>query len=137
QGVGRKGDQVPPQAGDQHMSWLVGGKEGAARRSGVVTVLDVGSAKICCIIARLLPLEDGRALRNRTHRVKVIGIGHHKSLGIKSGVIVDLERAEQAIRLAVDAAERMAGLTVDSLIVNVSAGRLRSATSSATINLGG
>jgi len=119
------------------MSWLSGGKEGAARRSGVVTVLDVGSAKICCIIARLLPLEDGRALRNRTHRVKVIGIGHHKSLGIKSGVIVDLERAEQAIRLAVDAAERMAGVTVDSLCVNVSAGRLRSATSSATINLGG
>jgi cell division protein FtsA len=45
---------------------------------------------------------------------------------VKVGVIVDLDRAEQAIRLAVDAAERMAGLTVDSLIVNVSAGRLKS-----------
>ena len=52
----------------------------------------------------------------------MIGIGHQRSRGIKSGVVVDLDKAEQAIRLAVDAAERMAGLTVDSLIVNV-AGR--------------
>ena len=67
----------------------------------------------------------------------MIGIGHQKSRGVKSGVVVDLDRAEQAIRLAVDAAERMAGLTVDSLIVNLAAGRLKSETFSATINLGG
>ncbi|MBY8915766.1 cell division protein FtsA [Nitratireductor sp. L1-7-SE] len=119
------------------MSWLSEPKKGAARRSGIITVLDVGSSKVCCIIARLMPAEEGRALRHRTHRVKVIGIGHQQSQGMKSGVIVDLDRAEEAIRLAVDAAERMAGLTVDSLIVNVSAGRLRSETISASINLGG
>ncbi|SEB40141.1 cell division protein FtsA [Nitratireductor aquibiodomus] len=119
------------------MSWLSEPKKGAVRRSGIITVLDVGSSKVCCIIARLMPAEEGRALRHRTHRVKVIGIGHQQSQGMKSGVIVDLDRAEEAIRLAVDAAERMAGLTVDSLIVNVSAGRLRSETISASINLGG
>ncbi|WP_159593125.1 cell division protein FtsA [Chelativorans xinjiangense] len=119
------------------MSWLLGDRNAAQRRSGIITVLDVGSSKVCCIIARLLPSEGGRALPHRTHRIKVIGIGHQKSEGVKSGVIVDLERAEQAVRLAVDAAERMAGLTVDSLIVNVSAGRLKSETASATINLGG
>jgi cell division protein FtsA len=52
-------------------------------------------------------------------------------------VVVDLDRAEQSIRQCVDAAERMAGLTVDSLIVNVSSGRMRSETFSATINLRG
>src|SRR5690606_27899154 len=67
----------------------------------------------------------------------VIGIGHQKSQGVKSGVVMDMDRAEHAIRLAVDAAERMAGLTVDSLIVNLTAGRLASETFSATINLGG
>ncbi len=51
----------------------------------------------------------------------MLGIGHQRSRGIKSGVVVDLDAAEQAIRLAVDAAERMAGVTVDSLIVNLSA----------------
>lgn len=119
------------------MIWPGADRNGAARRSGIVTVLDVGSSKICCIIARLLPRGETEALRQRTHRIKVIGIGHQKSQGIKSGVVVDLDRAEQAIRLAVDAAERMAHLTVDSLIVNVSAGRLRSEAASATVKLGG
>jgi len=119
------------------MNWLEGDKQAASRRSGIVTVLDVGSSKVCCIIARLKPRDGSHTLLARTHQVQVIGIGHQKSLGVKSGVVIDLDRAEQAIRLAVDAAERMAGLTVDSLIVNLAAGRLKSRVFSATINLGG
>jgi cell division protein FtsA len=119
------------------MSLLGGQVEASQRRSGVITVLDIGSSKICCVIAKLKPRKAGQSLLARTHNVQVIGIGHQKSQGVKSGVIVDLDRAEQAIRLAVDAAERMAGLTVDSLLVNVTAGRLRSETFGATINLGG
>jgi len=69
--------------------------------------------------------------------MEVLGIGHQRSRGVKSGVIIDLDAAEQSIRLAVDAAERMAGLTVDSLIVNISAGRLKSETFTASVNLGG
>ncbi|HMM64071.1 MAG TPA: cell division protein FtsA, partial [Mesorhizobium sp.] len=118
------------------MNWL-GGHGDALRRSGVLTVLDVGSSKVCCMVAKLKPREQGTLLRGRSHRIQVIGIGHQKSQGVKSGVVVDLDRAEHAVRLAVDAAERMAGLTVDSLIANVTAGRLRSETFSATINLGG
>src|SRR4029079_1455244 len=45
--------------------------------------------------------------------------------------------AERAIRLAVDAAERMAEVTIASLIVNLSCGRLKSETFSASINVGG
>ena len=86
-----------------------------SRRSMTVSVLDVGSTKICCLIARLKPLEPGEsseALRGRTHSIEVLGIGHQRSRGIKSGVVANLDAAEQAIRLAVDAAERMAGVTV-------------------------
>jgi cell division protein FtsA len=118
------------------MSWLGAGKDGS-KRAGIVTVLDVGSSKVCCIIARLKPRDGAPILKNRTHDVQVIGIGHQKSQGVKSGVIIDLDKAEHAIRLAVDAAERMAGLTVDSLIVNITAGRLKSESFAATINLGG
>lgn len=118
------------------MSWLPGHKEGVVR-SGVVTVLDVGSSKVCCVVAKLKPSGDSQLLKTRTHKVRIVGIGHQKSQGVKGGVVVDLERAEQAIRQCVDAAERMAGLTVDSLIVNLSAGRLRSEKFHATINLGG
>lgn len=120
------------------MSWLGSDAAGAAgNRSGVVTILDMGSSKVCCMIGRLMPCEESARLPGRTHQVRVIGIGHQKSQGVKSGVIVDLDRAEQAVRLAVDAAERMAGLTVDSMIVNVSAGRLKSEVLSANVNLGG
>lgn len=119
------------------MSWLPGSKENGVRKSGVVTVLDIGSSKVCCIIAKLMPREGSRLLPGRTHQIQVLGIGHQKSQGVKSGVIVDLDRAEQSVRLAVDAAERMAGLTVESLIVNLSSGRLRSEIMSANVRLNG
>ena len=107
------------------------------KRATTVTVLDIGSSKVVCMIGRLTPHEGGQLLAGRTHSVEVVGIGHQKSRGIKAGVIADLDAVEGAVRLAVDAAERMAGITVDSLIVNVSAGRLRSDVYSAAIDLGG
>ena len=119
------------------MSWGLGSRDGTSGKSGTVTVLDIGSTKVCCVIGQLKPCEESERLPGRTHKVRVIGIGHQKSLGVKSGTIVDLDRAEQAVRLAVDAAERMAGLTVETLFVNVSAGRLKSSVYSASINLGG
>ncbi len=118
------------------MTWF-GGHGSPEGRSGILTVLDVGSSKVCCIIARLRPGGSSDLLRGRTHRIQVIGIGHQRSQGIKSGVVVDLGSAERSVRQAVDAAERMAGLTVESLIVNMSAGRIRSENFSATVNLGG
>jgi len=105
-------------------------------RSTLVTVLDIGSTKICCVIARLAPRAEGRSLK-RTHAPEVIGFGYGPSAGVKSGVVTDLERAEQAIRSVVGMAERAAGMTVESVIVNVTAGRLGSETFSASVSLGG
>ena len=96
------------------------------RRARVISVLDVGSEKISCLIARLRPRVAGEMLPDRTHTIEVIGVGHHRSRGIKSGAVVDIAAAEMAIRQCVDAAERMAGLSVESLIVSVTAGRLKS-----------
>lgn len=109
----------------------------SSKRAHVVSVLDIGSTKIVCMIGRLTPREESQILPGRTHTIEVIGIGHQKSRGVKNGVIADLDAAESVVRLAVDAAERMAGLTIDSLIVNVSAGRLQSDIYTATIDLGG
>lgn len=110
---------------------------GSSRRSTIVSVLDIGSSKICCLVGRLTPALPGEVLRGRTHSIEIIGIGHQRSRGIKSGAIANLDNAEQAIRLTVDAAERMAGVTAESLIVNVSAGRLGSEPTSASIALAG
>jgi cell division protein FtsA len=108
-----------------------------AGRPSLISVLDIGSTKMCCVIARLTPRPEGRALKGRTHVAEVIGFGYGPSAGIKSGVITDLDQAEQAIRTVVGMAERAAGITVESVVVNVTAGRLGSETFSATVDLGG
>ena len=97
-----------------------------ARKSAILSALDVGASKIVCLIARLTPMEPSEALRGRTHRCKVLGIGHQRSNGVKGGGLIDLEAAEQAVRMAIDAAERMAGVEVGGVIVNMSGGRLAS-----------
>lgn len=106
-------------------------------RTSLVSVLDIGSTKICCVIARLVPRGEGKALRGRTHVAEVIGFGYGPSAGVKSGVVTDIEKAEQAVRTVVGMAERAAGITVQSVVVNVTAGRLGSETFSANVNLGG
>ncbi|MBP1852330.1 cell division protein FtsA [Rhizobium halophytocola] len=109
----------------------------SSKRTHIVSVLDIGSTKVVCMIGRLTPRPESDVLPGRTHSVEIIGIGHQRSRGVKSGVIADLDAIESVIRLAVDAAERMAGLTIESLIVNVSAGRIGSDVYTATIDLGG
>jgi cell division protein FtsA len=108
-----------------------------ARRSAVLSVVDVGASKIVCLIARLSPMERADTLRARTHRCKVLGVGHQRSRGVKGGAITDLDAAEGAIRLAIDAAERMAGVEVEGVIVNMSGGRLGSQLYDAKIGVKG
>ena len=98
----------------------------STRRSATLSVLDIGTSKVVCLVAELRPVENGEALRGRTHLARVIGIGHQRSLGLKGGAVVDLEAAETAIRQAIHAAERMAKVEIQSVIVNLTGGRLGS-----------
>lgn len=109
----------------------------SARRSALLCVLDIGTSKIACLIAKLNPSEASDTLPGRTHRCRILGIGHQRSRGIKGGAVVDMDEAENAIRLAVDAAERMAGVEVGSVIVSVTGGRLSSQHYSAKVAVGG
>lgn len=106
-------------------------------RGQTIAVLDIGSTKICSLIARLRPQRSEGELAGRTHSIEVIGVGQQRATGIKRGAITDMEQAERAIRLAVDAAERMAGVTVESVLVNVSAGRLESDHFAASVTVSG
>ncbi|HEY9212738.1 MAG TPA: cell division protein FtsA [Ancylobacter sp.] len=105
------------------------------RRTGVVGVLEVGTSKIVCLIARLKPRDPATSLRRRSHSVEILGFGHTSAHGIKGGAVVDMERAEHAIRRAVDAAERMAGAQIASVVVSMSGGRLASEHYAAEVDL--
>jgi cell division protein FtsA len=98
----------------------------SSRKSATLSVLDVGTNKVVCLVAELQPVDAIESLRGRTHLARIIGIGHQRSAGLKGGAIIDLEAAEQAIRQAVHAAERMARVEIQSVIVNLTGGRLGS-----------
>ncbi|HEX9810444.1 MAG TPA: cell division protein FtsA [Alphaproteobacteria bacterium] len=85
-------------------------------KNGLIAALDIGTGKIACFIARIG--DQGT--------IRVVGIGHHASDGVRSGVISDVEAAETAILSTVHAAEQMAGETIEKVIVNLSGGAPRS-----------
>ena len=107
------------------------------RKSVTFATLDVGASKIVCLITRVTPEATGRGREHVVFRRRVLGVGHQKSRGVKAGAIVDLEAAEKAMRLAVDAAERMAGVEAHGVIVNISGGRLAARRSRAETALDG
>lgn len=79
----------------------------------MIVALDVGTTKVCCFIA---VLDDSGQMR-------VTGIGHHASAGLKAGTIVDMEAAETSIRAAVHAAEKMADITINNVVASIGGGR--------------
>src|SRR5690606_37816962 len=95
-------------------SMTAGLKPVQAGRPSLVSVIDIGSTKVCCMIARLRPRPGGKSIKGRTHTVEVIGFGYGPAAGIKSGVVTDIDQAEQAIRTVVGMAERAAGIEVQS-----------------------
>ncbi len=90
-------------------------------RSGLIAALDLGTSKVACLIARLNPNAIGPA-----GRVQVVGIGHHRSDGMRAGAVVDLDAAEGVIRRTVETAESMVGENIETVFVNLSAGKPKS-----------
>ncbi|MBT5194630.1 MAG: cell division protein FtsA, partial [Rhodospirillaceae bacterium] len=89
----------------------------ALGRNGLVTALDIGSTKVCCFIGR--PENTG----GRGGGMRVIGIGHQVAMGMRAGTVVDIDAAEEAVRGAVDQAERMAKEQVQQVLLSFSGGR--------------
>jgi cell division protein FtsA len=107
------------------------------KRSVLAAVIDVGTSKVACLIARLKPREPDDVLPNRSHAVTVLGFGHTIGRGMKAGSVIDLAQAEAAIRQCVDLAERAANVQLDSVVLSVSAGRPASDLISASIEVAG
>ncbi|ANP38394.1 MULTISPECIES: cell division protein FtsA [Rhodobacterales] len=92
-----------------------------ALQRGVVAILDVGSSKIACLVLRF----DGSAQPNEDSAIgslagqsgfRVIGAATTRSRGVQFGEISAMQETERAIRTAVQAAQKMAGVRVDHVI---------------------
>ena len=85
-------------------------------RNQIFTALDIGSSKVVCFIARY----------KSQNNLSIIGIGHQISQGLKAGNVVDMQATEDAIRSAIDSAERMAGEKVKDVVIGFSGGKFLS-----------
>lgn len=105
---------------------------GANRQADdVIGLLDIGNSKTVCLIAAVP--TSGRKL----DRARVLGIGVQPTRGLKAGVVVALDEAEQAVRTAVAQAERAAGVRVEEVFLSVACGRLKSSTFTANTEIEG
>jgi cell division protein FtsA len=109
----------------------------SASRSALVAALDVGTSKVVCLIGKLRPHPPQDILRRRTHTVQIVGFGHTLARGMKAGAVVDLTAAEQAMRQAIDLAERSAKLQLESVVVSVGGGRPQSELISGSVKVAG
>ena len=107
------------------------------KRTILVAGLDIGTSKIVCLIARLAPHPPQEVLRRRSHGIDILGIGHTVARGMKAGAVSDIEDVEDAVRHAVDLAERAASVQLESVAVSVSAGRLASESFTAFVDVAG
>src|SRR3546814_19883734 len=93
----------------------------------IITALDVGSWKVCALIA-------GQTADGQLH---VLGTGQRESRGVQRGYVADMEQTEHIVREAIEQAERIAGLNIDDVWVSFSAGSLLSDVAPIDSELGG
>src|SRR5262245_40550418 len=98
-------------------------------------MMDIGTSTTVCVIVAVPQAWPGTGLRQV--EVRVLGTGVCPSRGLKSGTIFELHEAEQAVREAVALAEQAAGVAVESVLLAVACGRLKSSTFTADTNIEG
>src|SRR3989338_3792300 len=79
------------------------------RDSQIVVGVDIGSSKIATVIGQLWD-----------ESINILGVSEVLSRGIRKGQIVDIEVAASSINASLEAAERMAGYSIDQVFVSLS-----------------
>lgn len=80
----------------------------------IIAGLDLGTTKVCAIVAEVT--DDG---------LDIIGIGSVPSKGLRKGVVVNIESTVQAIKAAVEQAETMAGVEINTVYAGIAGSHVR------------
>jgi len=99
----------------------------ARRNDRFIVGLDIGTTKICCVIAE--KKDDGG--------LDIIGIGRSTSRGLRKGVVVNVDQTVDALKSAVEEAELMAGVSVERAFVGVAGGHIKGFNSRGVIAIAG
>lgn len=82
-------------------------------QENIVVGLDIGTTKICCVVGEI-----------NANEANIIGIGTHPSVGLRKGVVVNIESTVESIKKAVEEAELMAGCEISSVYAGIAGGHI-------------
>ena len=82
----------------------------------MIVGLDIGTSKVVAIVGAITP--EGV--------LEIVGIGSHRSTGLKKGVVVNIESTVLSIQRAVEEAELMAGCQIHSVYAGIAGSHIRS-----------
>lgn len=92
-----------------------------------IVALDIGTSKVCTLVGEIS--ERGQ--------LEIIGKGTSPMKGTRRGNIINLDQAIEAVKKAIDEAEVMAGLQIESAYVGVAGDHIRSVNSRGVVSVMG
>lgn len=92
-----------------------------------IVALDIGTSKVCALVGEIS--ERGQ--------LEIIGKGTSPMKGTRRGNIINLDQATEAVKRAVDEAEVMAGIQIESAFVGLSGDHIRSVNSRGVVSVMG
>ena len=96
-----------------------------AKKDRYLVGLDIGSTKTCALLAEM-----------ENEQVRFLALGAAESKGLRKGLIVNLDSAVSSIRRAVEEAEGVANVPVESAVIGVAGSHVRGVNSRGGIPLG-
>ena len=91
----------------------------------LIVGLDIGTSKICCVVGEVRP----------DRMVDIIGMGSHPSIGLRKGVVINIENTVDSIKEAIEEAETMAGCEISSVYAGIAGGHIKGFNSHGVIAL--
>jgi len=82
-------------------------------QENIIVGLDIGTTKICAVVGEV----TGK-------KINIIGIGTHPSIGLRKGVVVNIESTVESIQKAIEEAELMAGCEISSVYAGIAGGHI-------------
>lgn len=93
----------------------------------IVVGIDIGTTKICTLVARLEGDVD----------MRILGVGIEPAQGIKKGNVIDMNAATQSIARSIEKAQRTSGLEIQSALVSLAGSHVSGMNSRGVVGING
>ncbi len=84
------------------------------RPGNMIVGLDIGTTKICAVVSELN--EKG---------AEIIGVGTYPSVGLRKGVVVNIDNTVDSIQRSMEEAELMAGCEIGSVFIGIAGSHIK------------